>query len=120
MSGSITGIVGLVAAFFLFLISVDVKDQLRRILKPLESLFAGKYYLDEIADVLVSAPIRCTSQIVTRAIENSIVDGTVSAVGKMSSVSGELVRRATTGQVATYILFMFLAVSVFVGLLVGR
>ena len=118
--GSLPGIVGIAVGVVLFLLAIPLKDALRRPAGLFEWLFAGKYFFDEIYGALVVAPVRAASGIVARALDNGIVDGGVSGVGKVTEVSGELVRRATTGQVATYVVMFFIAVSVFLALFVQR
>jgi NADH-quinone oxidoreductase subunit L len=120
LSGSLPGVIGIGLGVVLFHVATALKDSLRRPAGLFEWLFAGKYYVDEIYDAVIVAPLTFTSGVVARALDKGIVDGGVNAVGRISEVSGELVRRATTGQVATYVVMMFVAASVFLGLFVQK
>ncbi len=117
--GSLPGILGLALAVILFLIATDLKDAIRKLTAPLEWMFAGKYFADELLNFFVIRPVQLAGQVV-KLIDHSIVGGSVTAVGQISRTLGELARRSATGQVATYVLLMFLATSVFVGLFVGK
>jgi NADH-quinone oxidoreductase subunit L len=110
--GSIPGIIGLGVALILFAYLTGIKDVIRRALWPLEKLFAGKYFVDEVLDGAVVRPVSGISTIAYRSLDQAIIDGAGSGVGGVSRAVGELTRRMTSGQVATYILAMLIAVSV--------
>jgi NADH-quinone oxidoreductase subunit L len=110
--GSLPGILGIGAALALFLYFTGIKDVLRRAGWPLEKLFAGKYYVDEVLNGAVVKPVSGISTIAYRSVDQAIVDGSGSALGSVSRAVGELTRRMTSGQVSTYLLGMLIAVSI--------
>ena len=112
--GSVPALVGLVAAYFLFVVSPTAKDFLRKVFAPIEKLSAGKFYVDELYDVAVVGPIRGASKVSYKTIDQSLVIGGGDALGKISRVLGELIARTTTGQVGTYMLLMFCAAALLV------
>lgn len=110
--GSLPGMLGVGAALVLFLYMTGVKDLLRKVGWPLEKLFAGRYFVDEVLDSAVVRPIDGLSQVAYRSLDRGILEGSGSGIGVVSRAVGELSRRMTSGQVATYLLAMLVAVSV--------
>jgi NADH-quinone oxidoreductase subunit L len=78
---------------------------------PLERLFAGKYFVDELYDKAIVGPIRALSRITSRTLNQTLIEGSGGALGSVSRAVGELTCRMTTGQVATYVLVMFAATA---------
>ncbi len=109
--GSIPGLLGIAAAYSLFVIAPSLKDKIRGIAWPVERLFAGKYFIDELYNCVVVAPVRALSQVMYRSVDRTFVEGSGSAIGSVTRAVGELTCRLTTGQVATYMLLMFVAVA---------
>jgi NADH-quinone oxidoreductase subunit L len=109
--GSIPGLLGLAVAYGLFVVAPALKDKIRGIAWPAERLFAGKYFIDELYNCVVVAPIRVLSQVMYRSVDRTFVEGSGSAIGSVTRAVGELTCRITTGQVATYMLLMFVAVA---------
>lgn len=118
VSGSFPGVVGIVAAIGLFLFVPETKDFMRTLLSPFEKVCANKFFVDELYDLFIVRPIGAVSRILFKGVEENVVIGGGASVGVVSRAVGELVCRLTTGQVATYVLFMFLAVALLVGLFV--
>jgi NADH-quinone oxidoreductase subunit L len=110
--GSLPGIIGVGVALALFLYLTGIKEIIRRALWPLEKLFAGRYYVDEVLEGAVVRPVAGISTVAYRSLDQAIIDGAGSGVGGMCRAVGELTRRMTSGQVATYLLGMLIAVSV--------
>jgi NADH-quinone oxidoreductase subunit L len=119
-AGSLPGLLGLVGAFLLFAVAPSVKESIRKAAWPLEKLFQGKYFVDELFDAVIVRPLLSLARTVYRGLDQTIVEGAVAAVGYISAAVGELTRRATTGQVGTYVLLMFVAASVLLGIFVER
>ncbi len=111
--GSLPGLFGIALAGYLFLVAPREKDLLRRIFSPVEKLCGGKFYVDEVLQVLVVTPCRKVSGIAFRAVDQRIVEGSGSALGSVTQAVGELTCRMTTGQVTTYVLLMFIAAAAF-------
>ena len=105
--GSFPGLLGIGAAYALFVLAPAVKDQIRKALWLGEKLSCGKFYLDEVIGLLIIAPIRAISGVTSRVLDQSVSIGTGNAIGGISRAVGELTCRVTTGQVSTYVLWMF-------------
>lgn len=111
--GSLPGIAGIAVAVGLFMVVPAVREIIRQVAWPLERLFAGKYFIDELLEKAVIAPVRSLSRFTFRGLDQILVEGSGNALGSVTRAVGELTCRLTTGQVATYVLFMFLAASLF-------
>jgi NADH-quinone oxidoreductase subunit L len=118
LTGSLPGLLGIAAAVFLFMVAPTAKDHLRRLVWPFEKLFSGKYFVDELYSRAIVSPVRVLSNITSRIVNQSFVEGSGSALGGVTRAVGELACRVTTGQVATYVLIMFAAVAVLFSLFV--
>lgn len=118
VAGSFPGIAGIVSAVVLFLFIPETKNAMRSVLIPFEKVCANKFYVDELYEFLIVSPIKAISRVLFKGVEENVVIGAGASVGVVSRAVGELVCRLSTGQVATYVLFMFLAVAVLVGLFV--
>ncbi len=105
--GSAPGLFGILAAYTLFVLVPTLKDQVRKVLWIGEKISAGKFFVDEILEVTVIAPVRALSVVVTQVLDRSVSLGSGEAIGGISRAVGELTCRATTGQVSTYVLWIF-------------
>jgi NADH-quinone oxidoreductase subunit L len=112
--GSLPALAGIGLAFWLFLISPTAKEFLRKVFLPLEKLSEGKFFVDEVYEISVVAPLQSVSSVSSKTIDQSLFLGGGEAIGKISRALGELTARVTTGQVGTYVLLMFCAAAFFV------
>lgn len=109
--GSLPGIVGLLLAFILYVGNPEVLARIKWFFWPLERLFSAKFLVDELYEFVILKPIRGFANFLDSVVNYRFVEGVGVGVGITTSALGELVRRATTGQVATYALIMFAAVG---------
>lgn len=71
-------------------------------------LFCSKYYLDEIYNRIIVAPLEGAARYLWRFFDQGVIDGSVNGVGALTNVSAELSRLTQPGQVRSYALLMFL------------
>jgi NADH-quinone oxidoreductase subunit L len=116
--GSLPGVLGIALAYILFIAAPGIRAAIVTIGRPLEKLFAGKYFVDELLDRVVVRPIATLSRITFRSIDQVFVEGSGNALGSVTRAVGELTCRLTTGQVATYLLYMFAAVALMISVFV--
>ena len=116
--GSLPGIFGVAAAYVVYVLAPSIGTLIRKFAWPLERLFAGKYFVDELYDRAIVTPVSKFSRVCSRSINQTLVEGSGSAVGSVVRAVGELTCRITTGQVATYMLLMFAAIAVLLRLFV--
>jgi len=105
--GSIPGIIGIGLAYALFVSLPAVRESIARATKVLHAISAGKFYIDEALQLIVIAPVNALARIVSRTLDQTVAIGFGDALGSISRVAGELTCRITTGQVSTYVLWMF-------------
>jgi NADH-quinone oxidoreductase subunit L len=116
--GSLPGLVGIGLATIVFLLSPALAGSISRSAWPLERLFAGRYFVDELYERAIIAPVSWLSRFISKTINQTIIEGSGSALGSVTSAVGELTCRMTTGQVATYVLIMFGAIAALIRLFV--
>jgi NADH-quinone oxidoreductase subunit L len=109
--GSVPGLAGIGLAFVLYLIAPALSEKIRVIAWPLERLFSGKYFIDELYERSIIKPLTGFSRALSRGVNQTFVEGSGNAVGLVTRAVGELTCRATSGQVATYVLVMFGAIA---------
>jgi NADH-quinone oxidoreductase subunit L len=110
--GSVPGILGIALAAVLYLLVPSLTSSIRKAAWPLERLFAGKYFVDELYDRAIIAPMASFSRFLSRTVNQTFVEGSGGALGSVTRAVGELTCRMTTGQVATYVLIMFGAIAI--------
>jgi len=72
----------------------------------------NKYYVDEIYNMLLVAPIGKLSELFYDVIDRTVVDGIVNRSGKLSMGVGSQLRKLQSGYIGFYLLAMVLSVVV--------
>ncbi|HYM79884.1 MAG TPA: NADH-quinone oxidoreductase subunit L [Candidatus Limnocylindria bacterium] len=112
--------VGIYAAFRYYLQRPELSTRLREQYAALHALFSNKYWVDELYDAVVVAPIHRGSLRLWRFWDEKIVDGTVNGVGYVFEGASAVLRLFQTGFVGTYAWFFTLGVVLLVAQLVRR
>jgi NADH-quinone oxidoreductase subunit L len=72
-------------------------------LKAPYELLLNKYYIDELYNLVVTRPLFWVSQnVLNRAIDSFVIDGAAEGAGLAVQTSGQVARRAETGNVQHY------------------
>jgi NADH-quinone oxidoreductase subunit L len=71
-----------------------------------------RWYVDEIYDSIVLAPIRFFSSLMDKLVENKIIDGAVNGIGKLVQYSSRQLRWVQSGQVGAYVLLMVIGMII--------
>jgi NADH-quinone oxidoreductase subunit L len=71
-----------------------------------------KWYVDEIYDSIVLAPIRFFSSMMDKLVETKIIDGAVNGIGKFVQYSSRQLRWVQSGQVGAYVLLMVIGMII--------
>lgn len=79
----------------------------------LGKILANKWYVDELYDKVIVSPLNAFAGFCKNVIEKSGIDGAVNGVGKLVAYGSRQLRLVQSGQVASYILIMILAMVVF-------
>jgi NADH-quinone oxidoreductase subunit L len=96
-------IVGGVLAWVLYIQLPGIPFLLAWRLKAPYELLLNKYYIDELYDLVVTRPLFWVSQnVLNRAIDSFVIDGAAEGAGLAVQTSGQVARRAETGNVQHY------------------
>jgi NADH-quinone oxidoreductase subunit L len=72
-------------------------------LKDLYNLLLNKYYIDQLYNLIVTRPLFWVSNnVLNRAIDSFAIDGAADGAGLAVQTSGQIARRAETGNVQNY------------------
>jgi NADH-quinone oxidoreductase subunit L len=72
-------------------------------LKAPYDLLLNKYYIDELYNLIVTRPLFWISNnVLNRAIDTYVIDGAAEGAGLAVQTSGQVARRAETGNVQHY------------------
>jgi NADH-quinone oxidoreductase subunit L len=77
--------------------------QMERFLGPLGTLFANRFYLDQVYAALIVKPLEIVA-LVAAAFDRSVIDGLVDGIGRLPGVVGGGVRRLQSGLLQRYAL----------------
>jgi NADH-quinone oxidoreductase subunit L len=83
-----------------------------RALGPLYTVFARKYYMDDLYDEGIRRPIQYPIAQGTAAFDRNAVDGAVNGVGVGTRRLGGLLRYIQSGNVQRYAVFLFAGVAI--------
>ncbi len=103
IQGTLAAAIGIAVAAIGHLGRRSDSPQLERYLGPLGTLFANKFYFDQIYAALIVKPLEALS-LVTAFFDRAIVDGTVDAIGQVPLAWGSAIRRMQSGLVQRYAL----------------
>jgi NADH-quinone oxidoreductase subunit L len=104
--GGVIALLGIGIAYFLYVKQPERPRQLEQRLRPLHTLFAHKWYFDELIDVLVVRPALAVGRFANRVFERFVVDGLVTGTeGTVRGTSG-VIRAVQNGFVRSYALLL--------------
>jgi len=107
IKGSWVGLLGMGAAFFLYLVLPKIPGNVFKLSGPLGKISQGKYFIDEIYNLLIIAPLERLSKFLWKVFDQGIVDGTVNGTASLIDATGEVMRGLQTGQIRHYAVLMF-------------
>ncbi len=93
---------GLAYVFYLRLPGIPMLLAWR--LKDFYELLLNKYYIDQLYDLIITRPLFWISDnVLNRVIDTYVIDGTANGAGLTVQASGQIARRAETGNVQHYV-----------------
>ena len=113
----IIAVLGIALAYKMYIKDPRLPDQVAERYKPLYSMIANKYWVDEIYDWVFVGPIIRFSVFLWRIIDNILVDGTVNGVGALARGLSEIFKRLQTGNIQSYALSILVGIVFLVGYL---
>jgi NADH-quinone oxidoreductase subunit L len=116
---------GILFAYMLYIRWPGIPFLLAWRLKGLYELLLNKYYIDEIYNFFVTRPLFWTSNnVLNKAIDTFVIDGAAEGAGLVVQTSGQVARRAETGNVQHYAFIYLLGamgiVAYYLFLVTGR
>jgi NADH-quinone oxidoreductase subunit L len=103
IQGSLAAAIGIVIAAIGHLGRRSDAPQMERFLGPLQTVFANKFYFDQLYAVLVVRPLEALAMIAA-LIDRYVIDGLVNGVAAIPVMLGGGVRRLQSGLVQRYAL----------------
>jgi len=108
-----TALAGLGVAYWLYLARPGKKDDLAKSMAPAYRTLLNKYYVDELYDAVVVAPlVWISTNVLWKVVDVEAIDGTVNGIAGGATAVGDGVRHTQSGNTRSY------AVWVVVGALV--
>jgi NADH-quinone oxidoreductase subunit L len=104
--GGAISLLGIGIAWLFYVAKPEWPAVAQRRLRPLHTLFANKWYFDELIDVLVVRPALKVGCFADRVFERFVVDGLVSGTEGAVRGAGGVVRAVQNGFVRSYALFL--------------
>jgi len=103
LAASIASALGIALAYLFYLRLPGVPMLLAWRLKDLYNLLLNKYYIDQLYNFIVTRPLFWVSDnVLNRAIDSFVIDGAADGAGLAVRTSGQIARRAETGNVQHY------------------
>lgn len=113
MLSTIVALSGIGVAAFLYFGDRWTLRVLTTILKPAYVLSYGKFFIDQIYELLIIVPVKALA-VVAYSLDRLFVDGIVNTVGSIPKTFGRLFRHLQTGMIQFYALAMVLGLLVLV------
>jgi NADH-quinone oxidoreductase subunit L len=116
ITSTIIVVVGIALSAFLYLGDRKQADWLAQVLRPLYWLSHGKFFIDQIYQVLFVWPLRVLATI-SYWVDRYVIDALVNFVGAFPAICGSVLRSLQNGMVQFYALAMMLGLLVLIGAL---
>jgi NADH-quinone oxidoreductase subunit L len=104
---TISAVVGLLIAWYLYVSMPELRARLRGPLRPLLKLFGAKYHFDDAYDGFVDHVVVAGSErVLWKGVDASGIDGLVNGAGRLTARISALLRPVETGFVRHYALLV--------------
>jgi NADH-quinone oxidoreductase subunit L len=103
IQGTLAAAIGIVVAGIGYLGRRSDGPALERFLGPLQTVFANKFYFDQIYAALIVRPLEGLA-LVAALFDRYVIDGAVDAIAWVPTALGGIVRRAQSGLLQRYAL----------------
>jgi NADH-quinone oxidoreductase subunit L len=104
--GGAISLLGIGIAYLFYVAQPERPRRLEARLRPLHTLFANKWYFDQLIDLLVVRPVLAVARFADRVFERFVVDGLVSGTEGTVRGAGGVVRAVQSGFVRSYALLL--------------
>lgn len=103
------GFLGIAVALIFYLKLNVIPKKLSAVFPAITNLLKGKCYFDEIYETLLLRPIKIAAGILFKFVDRNLIDFTVNGTGQFVEMNGEVLRQTQSGQIRSYMLWMFIA-----------
>ena len=104
---TLTGVVGILIAWYLYLAMPELRASLARPLRPALRVFAAKYFFDHVYDGFVRhVVIGGSDRLLWKRVDEGVIDGAVNGAGSLTRAFAETLRPVQTGFVRHYVLLV--------------
>jgi NADH-quinone oxidoreductase subunit L len=104
---TLSGVVGILIAWYLYLSMPDLRASLARALRPALSVFDAKYYFDDVYNAFVRRVVVGGSDaLLWKRVDAGLIDGAVNRAGTLTGALAETLRPVQTGFVRHYALLV--------------
>jgi NADH-quinone oxidoreductase subunit L len=114
---SLNALVGIVAAFYLYVLYPGVPARVSAAVAPLRRVFEAKYYFDDVYSWLVDGLVRGSETVLWKRLDGGLIDGAVNRGAQLVETLGQRVRLAQTGFVRSYALLILAGAVALLGYL---
>jgi NADH-quinone oxidoreductase subunit L len=104
--GAVISLAGIGIAYYAYVVRPELPATLIQRLRPLYTLFANKWYFDELIDILVVRPALAIGRFADSTFERFVVDGIVTGTADTVRGAGGIVRFVQSGFVRSYALLL--------------
>jgi len=102
---------GILLAYAMYSAKWLSAERITRLFYPLHTLFSRKYWLDELYENIIARIVLLNGLFAgLRLFDSGVVDGAVNGVANTMVATGRVIRKAQTGQLQLYGLFIILGV----------
>ncbi len=112
VAASLAGLLGIAAAYVLYVKSPDLPDRLMNRWRLLYQLSLNKWYVDEVYDRAIVNPTFQIADQLWKRVDVRVIDGAVNGIARGVAWCGWVVRLIQSGQVQHYALGMTLGAMV--------
>jgi len=119
LSGGLS-IVGLFAGYFIYTKKLLLAEKIKTQLSFIYTTFLNKYYIDELYEKTISAPVQFLSDKIFYPFDKHGIDGTVNGTGTLFLKLSQLFGRLQNGQTQQYALTITIGIVILATLLVFR
>jgi NADH-quinone oxidoreductase subunit L len=114
----IAALIGLAVAWWMYLRRPEQPEKLAKSARPVYSLLLQKYWVDELYNAVVVAPLMWISrQILWRGVDVGLIDGTVNGLAHTTSGVGDTVRHAQSGNTRSYAVWVVIGAIVVIAVI---
>ncbi len=104
---TLSGVVGILIAWYLYLSMPDLRASLARALRPALRVFDAKYYFDDVYNAFVRRVVVGGSDaLLWKRVDAGLIDGAVNRAGTLTGALAETLRPVETGFVRHYALLV--------------